>query len=43
MMQRILSTLVSSMALSYAAFGDEKTTTHDTDTMKITLKVGESL
>jgi hypothetical protein len=37
----ILLTLVSAMALSHAAFGDEKTTIKHGDSMKITLKVGD--
>src|SRR5438067_9727192 len=33
--------LVSAMALSHAAFGDERTTSKDRDSMKITLEVGD--
>jgi hypothetical protein len=41
MTKRILLALVSAMALSHAAFGDEKTTTEHRDSMKITLKIGD--
>src|SRR5437867_2793832 len=41
MTRRTFLGLVSAMTLSHAAFGDEKTTTKDRDSMKITLEVGD--
>ena len=41
MTRRTFLGLVSAMTLSHAAFGDEKTTTKDGDSMKITLEVGD--
>ena len=40
-MRRTFLGLVSAMALSHAAFGDERTTSKDRDSMKITLEVGD--
>ena len=40
-MTRAFLGLVSAMALSYAAFADENTTTKDGDSMKIIVKVGD--
>src|SRR6184192_554191 len=41
MTRRTFLGLVSAMALSHAAFGDERTTSKDRDSMKITLEVGD--
>ncbi len=41
MTRRTFLGLVSAMTLSHAAFGDEKITTKDRDSMKITLEVGD--